>query len=230
MNTITTSIFDTFTARGIQFRIEEGRLKVDAPKGALTSELKTELLTRKGEILTLLLQQLPKSSQEVTTLPVTSLTEEQTTSFVPLKFEGTSPPTDNQWTIPVARAHVAANVLEDFSSKFPSSVIATNASYQPQQPPISWHFTLTINHQGEHDEDRTGKLRGPFQLALSDVSSPEHILPKIEAALTDREQFSPMLAFTNPSWRWSLQIAELATQADALAEVQANAPADKEVD
>ncbi len=51
---IATSLIETLSASGIRLSATDSMLKVDAPAGVLTAELKTELAAHKAELLALL--------------------------------------------------------------------------------------------------------------------------------------------------------------------------------
>ena len=47
----TGQLLSTLGARDVRLWVEDGRLKVSAPQGALTDELKSELVNRKADLL-----------------------------------------------------------------------------------------------------------------------------------------------------------------------------------
>jgi TubC N-terminal docking domain len=59
-------LIDQLTQQGVQVWADDGKLKIQSPKGVMTSELQSELVARKAEILEFLLQ---KNSPTETCLP-----------------------------------------------------------------------------------------------------------------------------------------------------------------
>lgn len=50
----TTQLIESLSASGIQLSVTDGRLKIDAPAGVLTVEMKTEMAVHKPELLRLI--------------------------------------------------------------------------------------------------------------------------------------------------------------------------------
>lgn len=66
----TAALLSRLSARDVRLRIEDGRLKLDAPAGALDDTLKTELKARKDELLTYLQKAAEKTREPSTIVPI----------------------------------------------------------------------------------------------------------------------------------------------------------------
>src|SRR5262249_9409213 len=118
---------NNLTACGVRFRVESGRLKVDAPKGTLTPELKAALIEHKDDILAMLKRQ--ESSQEPSSeinLDDPSLTDDQreepAPSFYPLLIEGSTPMPERTPLLMLPRSEVAARVLKEIARSLSVSI------------------------------------------------------------------------------------------------------------
>ncbi|NOT62395.1 MAG: hypothetical protein HOP19_19485 [Acidobacteria bacterium] len=184
------------TEKGIQPKIEAGRLKLDAPKGALTLELKAALQKHKAAIIASLNnQQNDKVDIREEFFSEGGIQNKNPTPNQSMALMGSSP----KPLFVVSHLRVMEIIFEEVKKEWGNANLANKLNTQL----VEWKFNVCIHH--EREEDSWGFYKLPLsELTLCGNSCIDELLPTLEKQVLC--EFGSLLEYKNPYWDWNLQL------------------------